>query len=33
VLPYAIGVPILLVIGIVFLYRYRNRQIDAGGPR
>jgi ABC-2 type transport system permease protein len=31
VLPYAIGVPILLLLGIVFLYRYRNRQIDAGG--
>jgi ABC-2 type transport system permease protein len=33
VLPYAIGVPILLLIGIVFLYRYRNRQIDSGGTQ
>lgn len=31
VLPFAIGVPIVLLVGIVLLYRYRNRQIDAGG--
>jgi ABC-2 type transport system permease protein len=31
VLPFAIGVPILLLLGIFFLYRHRNRQIDAGG--
>lgn len=33
VLPFAIGVPILLLLGIVFLYRHRNRQIDAGGSQ
>lgn len=31
VLPYAIGGPILLILGIVFLYRMRRRKIDTGG--
>jgi ABC-2 type transport system permease protein len=30
VLPFAIGVPILLVLGIIFLYRLRRRKIDTG---
>jgi hypothetical protein len=32
VLPYAIGVPILVVLAIFLVFRLRNRQIDAGGP-
>jgi ABC-2 type transport system permease protein len=31
VLPYAIGGPLLLVLGIIFLYRLRRRKIDDGG--
>jgi ABC-2 type transport system permease protein len=31
VLPYTIGVPILLVVLIYFVYRRRNQQIDMGG--
>lgn len=31
VLPYAIGGPILLVLGIIVLYRIRRRSIDVGG--
>jgi hypothetical protein len=31
VLPYAIGVPIVLVAAIFLLFRLRRRQIDAGG--
>jgi ABC-2 type transport system permease protein len=30
VLPYAIGVPILLVLGIFLVFRWRRRQIDTG---
>ena len=30
VLPYAIGGPIVLIMGIVFLYRLRRRKIDMG---
>ena len=30
VLPYAIGGPVLLILGIVFLYRLRRRKIDVG---
>jgi len=33
VLPFAIGGPILVLIGIIVLYRLRNRQIDAGGSQ
>jgi hypothetical protein len=33
VLPFAIGVPILVLIGIIILYRQRNRQIDADKNR
>jgi hypothetical protein len=32
VLPYAVGVPVLIVIGIFLLFRLRNRQVDAGEP-
>jgi ABC-type transport system involved in cytochrome c biogenesis permease component len=32
VLPYAIGGPILLGLGIYLVYRLRRRQIDAGAP-
>jgi ABC-2 family transporter protein len=32
VLPYAIGGPILLLIGIYLIYRLRRRQIDTGAP-
>jgi ABC-2 type transport system permease protein len=31
VLPYAIGGPLILIAGIVFLYRMRRRKIDEGG--
>jgi hypothetical protein len=31
VLPYVIGVPVLLVLAIFLLFRFRRRQIDAGG--
>ncbi len=31
VLPYAVGVPILLVLAIFLVFRLRRRQIDAGG--
>jgi len=31
VLPYAIGGPIVLLVGIIVLHRLRRRQIDAGG--
>jgi len=31
VLPYAIGGPVVLVLGIIFLYRLRRRKIDMGG--
>jgi hypothetical protein len=31
VLPYAIGVPLVVVLAIIVLFRLRNRQIDAGG--
>jgi len=31
VLPYAIGVPVLVVLAIIVLLRLRSRQIDAGG--
>jgi ABC-2 type transport system permease protein len=30
VLPYAIGGPLLLILGIIFLYRLRRRKIDMG---
>ena len=30
VLPYAVGGPLLLILGIVLLYRMRRRRIDAG---
>ena len=30
VIPYVIGVPIVLVFGIFLLFRFRSRQIDAG---
>ena len=33
VLPYAIGGPIVLLAGIIVLYRLRRRQIDAGGSK
>jgi hypothetical protein len=33
VLPYAIGGPILVLIGIIVLYRMRRKQIDAGGSK
>ena len=33
VLPYAIGGPIVLAAAMVFIYRLRRRQIDAGGAR
>jgi hypothetical protein len=32
VLPYAIGGPVVLGIVILFVYRQRRKQIDAGGP-
>ncbi len=32
VLPYAVGGPVLLVLGMTILNRYRRRQIDMGGP-
>jgi hypothetical protein len=32
VLPYAIGGPILLGLGIYLVYRLRRRQIDTGAP-
>jgi hypothetical protein len=31
VLPYAVGGPLLLVLGIILLYRIRRRKIDVGG--
>ena len=31
VLPYAIGIPILVLVVVVFLYRLRRRNIDMGG--
>jgi ABC-type transport system involved in multi-copper enzyme maturation permease subunit len=31
VLPYAIGGPILLAVGIFLVYRYRRRKVDMGG--
>ena len=31
VLPYAIGVPIVVILAIVLLFRLRSRQVDAGG--
>jgi hypothetical protein len=31
VLPFALGVPVVLVLAIVVLFRMRRRQIDAGG--
>jgi len=31
VLPYAIGGPVVLALVILFVYRHRRRQIDAGG--
>lgn len=33
VLPYAIGIPLLVVIATVVLYRMRSRQIDQGSPK
>jgi uncharacterized repeat protein (TIGR01451 family) len=33
VLPYAIGIPLLVVVATVALYRMRSRQIDQGGPK
>jgi LPXTG-motif cell wall-anchored protein len=30
VLPYAIGAPIVLALGIAFIYRRRRRNIDEG---
>ena len=33
VLPYAVGVPILLVVAIFLVFRFRRRQIDAGGSK
>jgi hypothetical protein len=33
VLPYAVGVPILLVVAIFLVFRLRRRQIDAGGSK
>jgi ABC-2 type transport system permease protein len=33
VLPYAIGGPVLLALVILFVYRRRRREIDAGGAR
>jgi hypothetical protein len=30
VLPYAIGGPLLLILGIILLYRIRRRKIDMG---
>ncbi|MEW6403682.1 MAG: ABC transporter permease subunit [Chloroflexota bacterium] len=32
VLPYAVGIPVLVLVGTVLIYRYRRRQIDTGGP-
>jgi ABC-type transport system involved in multi-copper enzyme maturation permease subunit len=32
VLPYAVGGPVVLGIVILFVYRQRRKQIDAGGP-
>lgn len=31
VLPYAIGGPVILIIGVILLYRMRRRKIDMGG--
>jgi len=31
VLPYAIGIPILVLVGVIILYRMRRRKIDMGG--
>jgi hypothetical protein len=31
VLPYAIGVPVAVVLAIFLVFRLRNRQVDAGG--
>ena len=31
VLPYVIGVPILLMLAIFLIFRFRRRQIDTGG--
>ncbi|MGH7548277.1 MAG: hypothetical protein ACREMM_08885, partial [Gemmatimonadales bacterium] len=33
VLPYAIGGPIVVLVGIVLIYRYRRRGIDLGGDK
>jgi len=33
VLPYAIGIPLLVIVVTVALYRMRSRQIDQGGPK
>ncbi len=30
VLPFAVGVPIIVILAILVLFRLRNRQIDAG---
>ena len=32
ILPYAIGVPVVVVLAIFLLFRLRGRQIDRGGP-
>jgi len=33
VLPYAIGGPIVVLLGIIVLYRMRRKQIDTGGSK
>jgi hypothetical protein len=33
VLPFAIGGPLLLLAGIVIVYRMRRRNIDSGGTK
>jgi ABC-2 type transport system permease protein len=33
VLPYVVGVPLLVLVGTVILYRLRRRQVDEGGTK
>jgi hypothetical protein len=33
VLPYVVGVPLLVLVGTIILYRFRRRQVDEGGQK
>jgi len=33
VLPYVVGVPLLVLVGTIILYRFRRRQVDDGGSK